>query len=279
MIVSILFLLTAAICSLDSARSQQETHLENRCNACCQGTAGIPGIPGPSGHNGLPGRDGIKGERGEAGLSIKGDKGDIGLGQIGLPGPEGPRGGKGERGLPGLPGKIGPSGLAGVPGLDGRSIKGNKGDVGIAEKGQKGDSGHDRRSAFTAVKRGSQIGNIGDVVTFEEIPTNVNSHFNVQTNKFLCQIPGTYVFTFAIGVGVNSDPIITLVRNGDMIVSTGTRTNAEVNLGQSGNTAILILSTGDQVWLQFSEHSGRRVYTGQNVRLTSFSGFLLYETL
>ena len=253
----------------------------------------------------------MRGEKGRPGTSIKGDKGDTGLG---LPGPEGLRGEKGDQGLPGvgLPGKMGPRGpvgqsgrygLRGEPGADGlpgqdglrgetgepgTGIKGDKGDTGLGRqglpgepgmsgsKGEKGDSGHSRKSAFTAVKTSSQTGNGGDVVSFQETPTNINGHFSLATNKFTCQVPGTYFFTFSMGIHQPGDLNIMLVKNGHLIVSAHTRTGGfDSDFDQTSSSAVLNLEMGDQVWLKFVR-DGNTIYSTFN-RHSTFSGFLLYE--
>lgn len=252
--------------------TQQQSANEN-CNVCCQGTPGLPGVPGTAGssgapgHNGHPGRDGTKGEKGETGVGIKGVKGDIGPGQIGLSGPRGPIGENGIPGPRGLPGKTGPRGAKGVEGLDGAP-----GRIGL--KREKGECPRLKKSAFTAIKTNEQTGNIGDVVTFQETPTNINSDYNLQSNKFTCQIPGTYVFMFAIGVHFNSNPVIWLVKKGNHILMAHAITRNDVD--QSTNSAILDLEIRDQVWLQFAQYNGQSVHSDYN-KIMSFSGFLLYE--
>ena len=266
--------LTLVFC-VGSTLAQQGAQPENTCNTCCQGMAGIPGvpgaagIPGPSGHNGLPGRDGMKGEIGQPGVSVKGQKGDTGFGQRGLPGPEGPSGQRGPPGLQGLPGKTGPrgQGSTGQPGLTG-------------QKGDKGDSGRTRKSAFTAVKTGSQTGNIGDVVTFDEFPTNINNEFNPSINKFTCVVPGTYFFTYSIGIAGQGtqEPVIALKKNNDYVVGAHSRTGSAVagDYDHSSNSAILNLMEGDQVWLGFEWKNGLSIHSNRH-KFTTFSGFLLYE--
>ena len=275
MVPSLLFLLAAVVYSLDATQLEPNNQSTNTCNPCCQGPAGLPGVPGAAaipgspGHNGLPGRDGMRGERGEPGVSVKGEKGDVGFGQIGRPGGEGPRGERGFPGLQGPPGKVGPRGGSGDRGSEGR-----QGDTGL--KGEKGESGHTRKSAFTAIKTGSQTGNIGDVVTFQETPTNINNHFSLQSNKFTCQVPGTYVFMFSIGVYYSTDPVIWLVKNGNRVLSVHARTGGSSDYDHTSNSAILDLQVNDNVWLQFAVHGGRNIHSNSD-RYSSFSGFLLYE--
>ena len=182
----------------------------------------------------------IKGDKGECSNGIKGDKGDPGDSI------------KGDKGEPG------------------KSIKGNKGDPGL------GAPARTRKSAFTVIKKKAQTGNNKDVVTFDEAPSNIGNHFNLGTNKFTCQIPGTYVFMFTIGVYQNTEIWNSLVKNGVVILTAHSRSNYNHNFDQNTMTAILNLVQGDKVWVQFTYSNGKRVYS-DGVKLTAFSGFLLYE--
>ena len=253
-----------------------ETQPSVTCNSCCQGTAGLNGVPGVPG---VPGRDGLRGEMG-----LKGEAGEPGfIGSSGLPGPQGPVGERGERGDPGLqglPGKVGPRGLEGQPGADGRpGLDGERGADGL--KGSKGEPGGGttevRRSAFSVFKSSSQTGNTNDVVTFEREESNVGSHFSMSTDKFTCQIPGTYVFMFTIFVEYDSqDPCIVLVVDNRLIARADIDTASDRsthNHRQHSNSAIVQLSTGTEVWLKFCR--GDEV-CGVSGKYTSFSGFLLY---
>ncbi len=280
-----------------------------QCNMCCQGQAGLPGVPGSAGipgSNGLPGRDGFKGEVGS-----KGDMGDIGpageRGPAGIQGPVGSRGErgiagvqgppgraghpgqKGDMGLKGLRGEPGPSGFGGQQGPRGTpGMQGLQGPMGrpgadgqpganglVGPKGTKGDSPEVRKSAFSVFKTVGQTGIIGDVLMFEEEQTNVGSHFDMQTNKFTCQIAGTYVFFFTISSNRRSNsPYIMLVKDGSNINAVHIA-DTDDNFHQSSNMAILHLEAGNQVWLQFVYFSGDEVYS-DTYHFSSFSGFLLF---
>ena len=130
------------------------------------------------------------------------------------------------------------------------------------------------QSGFTAVATGDrQTGDVGEVVIFHKVTVNINNHFSLASNVFTCRYPGVYVFTFSIGVGHESDPIIGLMKNGVRIVATGHRTTSDQNLAQSSNSALLDLQAGDQIWLQFL-NDGSQVYS--SAKYTSFTGYLLY---
>ena len=253
------------------------------CNSCCQGPAGLPGVPGVPGSNGLHGRDGLKGEAGMNGVA--GNKGEAGaVGGRGQPGPQGPSGNRGERGDPGLQGllgKVGPRGLEGSPGVDGRpGVDGQPGEDGqpgpIGPKGNKGDSPQIRQSAFSVYKTSGQSGNADDVLTFDTEQTNVGSHYSMETHKFTCQVPGTYVFMFSIGIAILQDnnPYVTLVKDGEHVAGTFARDlSSQNNYNQLSSMAVLQLAAGNDVWVDF----GRSGYVySDSSRLTSFSGFLLY---
>ena len=198
----------------------------------------------------------------------------------GHPGNPGTPGTPGTTGNPGNSGIPGNQGLTGPPGRDGSSItgdageRGDKGDPGV--KGEPGSAGRSRKSAFMAIKTSSQTGDIGEVLTFHEVVTNLNNDFSLATNVFTCFIPGTYSFTLSLSVPINKNPVIRLVKNGDPIVSTYTRTNDEYAV--SSNSAIVNLDEGDHVWLQFKHNSVRgNTISSTAIGQTTFSGFLIYE--
>ena len=190
--------------------------------------------------------------------------------------------------LPGLPGLTGSPGASGPAGRDGRDafVKGDTGDVGSSgppgnqgEPGMKGAPATIRKSAFTAVKTSSQTGNSGNVVIFQETPTNINNHFSLNTNTFTCVYPGAYFFTCNIGLymGETGNHIhIKLMKNGHMVVSVHARVGGISNdVDMATNSAVMDLAVGDEVWLQFGRANATTVHSNSN-KYTSFSGYLLY---
>ena len=196
-------------------------------------------------------------------------------GEIGLPGPQGPSGEREPPGLQGVPGKIGPRGHQGLPGLNGdpgvEGVKGQKGEMGLEPRQQK--------SAFSVAKTSGQSGNIGDILTFDMAHTNIGEDFDLSSNKFICQIPGTYVFMFTITATPSSQhPGIELVKDG---VGIARAVIVETDSGgamwlQGSQSAVLQLAAGDQVWLKFEIYSAVKVHSDSS-KYTTFSGFLLYE--
>ena len=231
------------------------------CSNCCQGPMGIPGIPGvpgsPGGYGPL-GPAGPKGEIGQPGLSVKGDKGETGTGLPGI---------KGDVGLRGAPGKVGPAGIAGPQG------KGLDGAPGInGQKGEKGESGSAQFSGFTVIKTNDQSG--VDTVTFDTVLTNVGGNFDTNSNIFTCQIPGYYLFTFEFFSHDSENPLVSLMKNGNIVV--GAYISGLSNTRQMGsNSALVILASGDQVWLKNNHPT--YVRGASTWKWTTFTGILLHE--
>ena len=241
---------------------QESQSSPTTCN-CCQGQAGIPGVPGLPGGYGPQGPVGPKGEVGQPGVAVKGEKGEFGS-----PGP------LGEPGRGGPPGKVGPVGMLGPSGRDG--LDGSPGRRG--PKGEKGETGVLKFSGFTVLKTSSQTD--GGVVTFDTVITNAADHYDINTNKFTCQIPGYYMFTFSIGSREDDGPWVRLIKNGDVVVDAYAYP-ASASSGYRNmitNSALLLLASGDQVWLhkRFSEQD-RQIFGDPNWKWTTFSGILLHE--
>ncbi len=235
------------------------------CNACCQGPMGVPGIPGipgsPGGYGPL-GPAGPKGETGQPGLSVKGDKGEDGM--------RGLTGSRGDVGLRGPPGKVGPAGIMGPRGENG--LDGATGDAG--QKGEKGESGAMRFAGFTVAKSTNQAGT--GIVTFDRIVTDVGGNFDSNSNKFICQVPGYYLLTFSFFAQDNNGPLVTLMKNGEKVVGAYTHpsgTSSYRNMG--GNSALVMLASGDQVWLY--NHHNDDINGSSSWKWTTFSGMLLHE--
>ena len=249
-----------------TTNAQPESQLQTNCNTCCQGpigSQGNPGIPGVPGTNGLPGSLGPKGDRGESitGDSIKGDSGP--RGEKGDSGSPGLKGESGLVGLQGQSGKIGPPGVAG--------LVGSPGIPGV--KGQKGEMGQSRVSAFSAVRRSSFTpSSSNQALPFEIIYTNVGDDFNAGTGRFTCEIPGIYIFTYNILTNTGNT-FTSLMKNDDRINSV--YRNSETFHDMIGNSAVMQLATGYQVWLRIKS-STQLIYSDSNL-YTTFSGVILHE--
>lgn len=245
------------------------------CNNCCQGPIGpqgppgIPGVPGSHGSNGIPG--GI-GQKGEAGIGIRGE-----VGQRGDPGVRGEPGVKGERGESGgigLPGKVGPSGPRGPIGLGEpgpRGLPGLQGGPGVP-----GQAAVTRRSAFTAIKTSIQSGgDANDVVTFQQLVTNVGNDFNTSTGKFTCRVPGVYFFMFSLNTDASpSDNEVVIVKNDVVLVGAANDKQSRDDHMSTGTVVSLV--AGDQVWLKLFNYNNQKI-DYHRVGYSSFTGYLMYE--
>ena len=164
---------------------------------------------------------------------------------------------------------------------------GDMGDVGQSgpsgDKGQAGMKGEPAatisNSAFTAIKTSSQTGNVGDVVTFQQTPTNVNHHFSMTTNKFRCVYPGAYFFSFTVGCynpNSNDEIFINLEKYGNRVVTAHTRVGGfSDDFDSASASAVLNLAVGDTVWLEFAVTDNRNIFSDAHVR-THFSGFRIF---
>ncbi|XP_033103020.1 uncharacterized protein LOC117105832 [Anneissia japonica] len=263
------------------------------CCSCCPGLPGMPGmpgygIPGQNGEHGIPGLPGQTGEQGPKGDSgnsgekgIQGEKGEIGI-----------IGAKGNKGEPGFPGKLGPAGPVGqkgslgppgvsVPGLTGP--KGERGEAGpIGMPGSPGpvcSSPVQRRSAFTVVQsKGVIQPSTGDlIIKLDTVELNIGSNYNESTGVFTCTITGVYFFSYSYLINGDYYGLVQLKKNGKVIVSSYEKPSVQ-QFGQSGQVATIQLQINDEVWLQFDHITSRKIYSDKN-RYTSFTGFLLYETM
>ncbi|XP_033108604.1 complement C1q and tumor necrosis factor-related protein 9-like [Anneissia japonica] len=229
------------------------------CSGCCNSAAGIPGIPG---NHGAPGPIGMKGDAG-----VKGEKGSQGLdGRQGVPGPKGLKGDvglKGNNGKQGVPGKMGPTGLPGT---------GEKGERG--EKGEQATTNNQPKSAFS-VTFDTNPGRLPlSPIKYPTIITNLGSHYNKETGKFVCQHPGIYVFQFT-SLSTSGKTISTkIVKNGQLIVSAF---RGGPNTQSIGNMVVLNLLAEDEVWTEPLTTSENH-YNSNQYRFCSFSGFLLYAS-
>ncbi|XP_072015341.1 uncharacterized protein [Amphiura filiformis] len=263
--------------SLMFIRGMSQTMESSTCNSCCQGPIGpqgqpgIPGVPGSHGTNGIPGGFG---QKGEAGIGLRGESGS--RGDPGVRGEAGQKGEQGEAGIRGLPGKVGPSGQIGPQGPTGIGGQGPPGIAGMkGERGMPAQSAVTRRSAFTAVKTSAQTGNVNDVVSFQQLVTDVGNDFDPSTGKFTCRVPGVYFFMFSFNTDYDvQDTGVGLVKNDEVLV--GAFIDQQILDHQLGNGGVAQLVVGDQMWLKFLTN-GRVDSHNVNYRLSTFTGYLMYE--
>ncbi|XP_043991171.1 otolin-1 [Gambusia affinis] len=247
------------------------------CPASCEsapGAPGLPGPPGPVGARGLPGVQGIVGATG-----VKGDKGDTGV--AGNPGVNGQKGDQGEQGIcectdgadgangaPGEKGSKGDKGDSGLQGIQGPTgLKGDQGNMGIM--GPPGPCSPAIQSAFSAsINQSFPAANWP--VSFPDILTNEQGHFDPNMGIYTAPINGTYIFSFHLAT--NQKPLkVGLFRNFYPVA----RVTEASSQTTASHTVVLHMSRYDQVWLQVKDSLTNGMFTDSESKST-FSGFLLH---
>uniref|UniRef100_A0A8D0F3L8 C1q domain-containing protein n=1 Tax=Strix occidentalis caurina TaxID=311401 RepID=A0A8D0F3L8_STROC len=179
-------------------------------------------------------------------------RGDFGVRLYqGPPGPPGP---------PGMPGNHGNNGNNGATGQEGaKGEKGDKGDMGPrgerGHHGPKGEKGYpgippELQVAFMA-SMATHFSNQNSGIIFSSVETNVGNFFDVMTGRF--------------GAPVNGELWSIMMRN---------YYESKGKADTSGNSAVLKLAKGDEVWLRM----GNGALHGDHQRFSTFAGFLLFET-
>lgn len=174
---------------------------------------------------------------------------EVTKGQKGEPGSKGYQGKRGSPGNPGPPGSPGPHGAHGDP------------------------SDSKPHSAFSVSRETYQHPPTDTPISFSKVITNVNEHFNVSENKFVCQIPGTYYFVYHVS-SIKKALCVKLMVNGEKKVNFCDHGQDELNLS-SGGVAVY-LQYMSKVWLETESNRVNAMYARGNIASSVFSGFLLY---
>ncbi|XP_075695024.1 complement C1q tumor necrosis factor-related protein 5 [Rhinoderma darwinii] len=211
---------------------------DNEIPSSCCGAPGIPGVPGTHGNAGTSGRDGRDGRDGVSGISgSKGDPGDPGI-----------------SGARGQPGETGPTGAQG-------------------ERGEQGECAVSPRSAFSAKLSQSRSPPIpGQPVPFGIVLTNEQGHYNPETGRFKCAVPGLYYFSLH-GTVYRGNLHVQLMKNGHSQASFFQPGDAAKPGGLCGGAAFH-LQPGDEVWVQLGDYPGLYSSSGTD---SVFTGFLIYS--
>ncbi|NXC13624.1 C1QT3 protein, partial [Corythaeola cristata] len=207
------------------------------CSSCCRGDFGVrlyQGPPGPPGPPGMPGNHGNNGNNGATGQ--EGAKGEKGdKGDVGPRGERGHHGPKGEKGYPGIPPEL--------------------------------------QVAFMA-SMATHFSNQNSGIIFSSVETNVGNFFDVMTGRFGAPVNGVYFFTFNMMKHEDVEEVyVYLMHNGNTVFSLYSY-ESKGKADTSGNSAVLKLAKGDEVWLRM----GNGALHGDHQRFSTFAGFLLFET-
>ncbi|OWK12718.1 C1QC [Cervus elaphus hippelaphus] len=220
--------------------------LRGQAGTHCYGIPGMPGLPGAPGKDGY---DGLPGPKGEPGIPA-------------TPGTRGPKGQKGDPGTPGYPGKNGPMGTPGIPGTPG--TMGPPGEPGV-----EGRYKQKHQSVFSVTRQTVQFPAANSLVKFNEIITNPQGHYDRDTGKFTCKVPGLYYFVFH--TSHTSNLCVLLFRSGFKVATFCDHMTSSKQVSSGG--VLLRMQEGQQVWLAVNDYNGM-VGTGGSDSV--FSGFLLF---
>ncbi|KAK7149246.1 hypothetical protein R3I94_008767 [Phoxinus phoxinus] len=108
-------------------------------------------------------------------------------------------------------------------------------------------------------------------LTYRKVFTNMGNAYNPITGVFTAPLKGMYMFRFSVYGHGGTPSSISIVKNGERVVSA--HDVQEKGALNSSNGVVLLLEVGDVVYVRL--WSGARIYDGQNNHIT-FSGFLLF---
>ncbi|XP_052802965.1 complement C1q subcomponent subunit B-like [Mya arenaria] len=112
---------------------------------------------------------------------------------------------------------------------------------------------------------------------FNKVLVNDGTGYSPNTGAFTCPEGGTYMFTFVIGQrDANHYMWAELVLNSANVIDAAVDTYHQYQDLQGGNTVILKLKQGDEVWVD-ATHSGSHVEGSTTLRLSTFTGLYLYS--
>ncbi|RLV98179.1 hypothetical protein DV515_00011025 [Chloebia gouldiae] len=180
-------------------------------------------------------------------------------------------------------GNHGNNGNNGATGQEGaKGEKGDKGDIGPrgerGHHGPKGEKGYpgippELQVAFMA-SMATHFSNQNSGIIFSSVETNVGNFFDVMTGRFGAPVNGVYFFTFNMMKHEDVEEVyVYLMHNGNTVFSLYSY-ESKGKADTSGNSAVLKLAKGDEVWLRM----GNGALHGDHQRFSTFAGFLLFET-
>ena len=113
-----------------------------------------------------------------------------------------------------------------------------------------------------------------DVLIFDHVITNIGNAFDRGTGKFVCQIPGTYMFHLNLVSEMGSYIEASIKVNGIAQSTAVSDHRISTSAWDQGSAdAILILSQNDVVSVNIDWPAKKQIVHGEG--MTSFSGYLL----
>ena len=127
---------------------------------------------------------------------------------------------------------------------------------------------------FTAYADEPLYYNLGDVVAFQNVTSNIGNSFQLATSIFVCPISGVYFFSLTVA-SVNANNIMSahLMKEAQSLVSLYAKADG---LNQSGAGSVVTCERGESVWVQCTGDA-RHMNGGETYKYSTFSGFLLHE--
>lgn len=129
-------------------------------------------------------------------------------------------------------------------------------------------------SAFTALLTRAYP-SAGTPIAFNQIVYNGENHYDPYSGIFTCQVPGFYYFAFHMHVN-GANALVALYRNNEPVLFSYDEYNKGF-LDQMSGSTVLMLHTGDTVYVQVPDDQSNGIYADDNVHC-SFSGFLIAST-
>ena len=115
----------------------------------------------------------------------------------------------------------------------------------------------------------------GQTIVFDQVDTNLRGGYSGTTGVFTAPMAGTYVFSLTFVMYYTSSYAtygeLQVMKNNSMEIKVSNYVNNFSDLGSASGTTVLVLSTGDRVYVR--DDRGNMYLEGE--RLTYFSGFLL----
>ncbi|XP_026221157.1 C1q domain-containing protein [Anabas testudineus] len=134
------------------------------------------------------------------------------------------------------------------------------------------------RSAFSATRTSSIVGDKNRAVTFNRLMVNIGRDFNPDTGHFRCRIPGAYYFSFSVGKFPKKMLSVILVKNGEEVQAIAYDDYRKKGRKVQSQSVMISLKEMDTVWLLLQQSPQYALYSNAGPYIT-FSGYLIYPDI
>ena len=122
--------------------------------------------------------------------------------------------------------------------------------------------------AFTVALKSTTYFDANNILTFDDIITNIGEHFSNYTSVFLC--PYTGIYSFFLAITDDNELVHAWIMLENELIVQSRSTNNDVD-DQGSNMAVIECHRGQRVWVQVTDEGYLR-----GSRDTTFSGFLIH---